>query len=252
MVGRKTIAAAEKVLVVDDEPHIVELIAACLETAGYDVVTAPNGTEGLKAFFQYRPALVLLDIMMPGMDGFQVVQRIREMSSTVPVIFLSAKASEDDKVRGLRLGSDDFIAKPVGMKELLARVQAALRRARLPAAEEQDTGYRDAVLTIDTAAHRVYVRGAEIEFTPLEYGLLLYLAQNCNKALTTDQILDRVWGENYESVDVVKWYISQLRRKVEEDSSLPRLIVTVRGLGYRYERPEPQPPPPPAQPDKAD
>lgn len=232
----------DKVLVVDDEPTVVELITTYLQESGYEVMAASSGTKGLSAFFLYHPDLVLLDIIMPGMDGLQVCQRIREIS-TVPIIFLSAKGTEEAKVRGLKLGADDYICKPVGMKELLARVEAAIRRARIVPSKEPTTMYRDDIVTIHMAAHRVFLRGKEMAFSPLEYSLFLYLVQNAGCVVTTDQILDRVWGENYYSPDSVKWYISQIRKKVEEDPAKPQLIITVRGLGYRYEKPVTQLPP---------
>ena len=228
---------AAKILVVDDEPTITELLTSWLQEAGHEVLTAQDGLEGLKLFFNRVPDLVVIDVLMPQMDGLELCRRIREVSY-VPVIFLSAKGEETDKALGLTLGGDDYVAKPVGRKEFLARVEALLRRSRMPPTSTRETIYSDETLTIDFARHEVKVRGAKVNFTPLEFKLLTYFVKEGGNTLNTDDILDKVWGPNYSAVENVKWYIAQLRRKIEEDPSNPRLLVNVRGVGYRYERPQ--------------
>lgn len=223
-----------RVLIVDDEPEITQILQQCLNSQGYEVMVAANGLEGLRLFFNHRPDLVVLDIIMPKMDGMELCRRIRDVSS-VPVLFLSARGAEIDIVKGLGLGGDDYIAKPVSLREFVARVQAVLRRSRIAQPEAPSTEYRDRALTVDLARHEVRVRGQKVALTPLEYKLLLYLVQNAPRALTLEQILDVVWGPEYESPENVKGYISQLRRKIEVDPENPALIITVRGVGYRYE-----------------
>lgn len=228
-----------KVLIIDDEPEVAQLLQECLEAEGYEVLTAGDGREGLRQFFEHRPDLVVLDVLMPEMDGLELCRRIREVSS-VPVLFLSARGAEMDKVQGLTIGGDDYVTKPVSLKELVARVEAILRRARLAEPRELVTLYHDGVLTIDLARHEVSVRGAKTPLTPLEYKLLLYLVQNAPRVLSLDQILETVWGAEYESPENIKGYVSQLRRKIEADPENPTLILNVRGVGYRYEKPAPE------------
>ncbi len=227
----------KKILIIDDEDDIRFVVATRLERAGYATAVAADGREGLRRFYDYRPDLVLLDIAMPEMDGWQVLERIREMSN-LPVMMLTAAVQERDKVRGLRGGADDYITKPFSGEEFLARVEAALRRTTA-SSEISETVYQDAEVTIDYAKHEVAVRGQPVELTPTEFRLLGTLTQNAGRVLSQDQLMDRVWGQDYvKSADVVRLYIGYLRRKIERDSSNPKLIETSRGFGYRYRKPE--------------
>jgi len=226
----------EKVLVVDDEPAVSELLQEWLEKAGYRTVVAPDGIAGLRDFFNQRPDLVIVDIVLPNLNGWEVCRRIREVSA-VPIIILSIKGNETDKVRGLNLGADDYLCKPFGSQELLARVASALRRAKMPAVSDENTEYSDGVLAVDFRRHEVYVRGQPVDVSPLEYRMLSCLLEHAGQVLTHEQLLDRVWGPEYDSTENVKLYVSYLRRKIEMDPSSPELIQTVRGVGYRYRRP---------------
>jgi len=226
----------DKILVVDDDPDVRMLLQEWLEMEDYQVFVAADGLSGLKEFFRVQPDLVVIDVMMPKMDGLELCRRIREVS-TVPVLFLSAKGQEMDKVRGLTFGGDDYITKPVGRAEFIARIEAALRRYRMPGAQEPEPVYSDGVLTIDFAAHEVYARGEKVDLTPIEFELLSHLVRNAGRVLTRDQLLDWVWGPGYQSPDAVKWHISRLRQKLGDDPENPQLIQTVRGVGYRYQKP---------------
>lgn len=226
----------DRILVVDDEPSVTELMKELLEEAGHSVVTAFDGLAGLRAFFQHQPDLAIIDIMMPRMDGWELCSRIREVSE-IPIIILSAKDQEMEKVRGLAIGADEYITKPVGNKELVARVESALRRARMTTAAEQRQIHSDEVLTIDFLKREVYVRGSQVSLTPLEYKLLCCLVHHTDQVLTLDQLLDRVWGPEYDSPEIIKWHMGHLRQKIEEDPTNPKLVVTVRGVGYRYQKP---------------
>lgn len=223
------------VLVVDDDPDIRGLVRELLERAGHRVATAADGREGLRALFASPPDLVLLDVNMPNLDGWQVLERIRDLTD-VPVIMLTARAAELEKVRGLRAGADDYVTKPFGRQELLARVEAQLRRSgvRREAVETYEDGY----LTIDFAQRQVLVRGRPVSLTPLEFRLLATLVRHANAVLSRDQLLELVWGDPYGvSGDQVKIYIGYLRRKLGESAD-EGPIETVRGFGYRYRAPE--------------
>jgi DNA-binding response OmpR family regulator len=230
--------AASRILVVDDEPDILELVSTRLEKAGYRVVCADSGAAALRIFFQQRPDLALIDIEMPRMNGIELCKRIREVSE-IPVIFLTAYGAEDDRVRGLESGADDYIVKPFGRNELAARVAAALRRAALPAVNGTSAKpqvYDDGELRINQSAHTVAVRGRDVSLSPLEYKLLVALVRNAGQVISQERLLDVVWG--HDSLDVspesVRLYVSYLRSKIEVDPRRPRLIQTVRQFGYRY------------------
>ncbi len=227
-----------KILIVDDEPDILELVQTRLELAGYETIAAESGEETLKSFFTARPDLALLDLEMPGMDGFELCERIRQMSD-VPIIFLTAFGSEDHRVKGLQVGADDYVVKPFSKNELVARVEANLRRASMPSIQRDEQVYADPVLTIDHQAHMVTVRGSEISLSPLEYRLLTALLKHPGQVLSHNQLLDLAWGPNSSetSTDSVRLYISYIRGRIEEDPKRPRLIETVREFGYRYVRP---------------
>lgn len=228
---------AKKILVIDDEQDLRMLLEARLGRAGYDVNTAADGPQGLRAFYRDRPDLVILDVAMPGMDGWQVLQRLREVSN-VPVLMVTAMAEEQHKLKGLRSGADDYVTKPFSSEELLARVEAALRRAAMAPEETASNTYADAELVVDFSRHEVMVRGEAVNLSPTEYRLLGVLVRSAGQVLSQGQLLDHVWGDEYaESIDVVRLYIGYLRRRIEREPSSPKLIETVRGFGYRYHRP---------------
>jgi DNA-binding response OmpR family regulator len=236
--------------VVDDEQILVDTMAYNLQQAGYQVITASDGTSALEAAHRETPDLVILDIMLPEMDGLEVCRLLRRENNTatVPILMLTAKGEEIDKVVGLEVGADDYVTKPFGRRELLARVRALFRRAEYPShAEEQPAQEttsdaprlgRDLVadpLRIDLAGRRVFCRGQEMDLQPKQFDLLTYLVRNRGTVLTRDQLLQNVWGYDYvgdtRTVDVhVRW----LREKLEEDPANPRLIQTVRGVGYCF------------------
>jgi DNA-binding response OmpR family regulator len=220
-----------RVLVVDDEADIRELLRELLARAGYDVVEAPNGSEALKVFYSQQPDFVILDVQMPLLDGWATLGRIRELSD-VPVLMLTARAEELDKVRGLRAGADDYLTKPFGRQELLARVSANLRRAG--ARESVPETYSDGFITIDFAQREVFAGDDEVALTPLEFRLLGAFVQNPNQVLSHEQLLELVWGdERAAERDQVKLYVGYLRRKLGMDAE-DSPIETVRGFGYRY------------------
>ena len=223
------------VLVVDDEADIRSLVRELLERAGHDVLEAGDGNEGLRAFFASRPDLVVLDVSMPGLDGWGTLERIRELSD-VPVVMLTAQAQELAKVRGLRGGADDYITKPFGRQELLARVEANLRRQRSDA--DVPETYGDGFVTIDFAQRAVEVAGAPLSLTPLEFRMLAAFVRNSNQVLSHEQLLELAWGDarNAER-DQVKLYVGYLRRKLGAPAGEESPIETVRGFGYRYRPP---------------
>ena len=221
-----------RILVVDDEPDIRGLVRDLLERSGHAVVEAPDGREGVRLFHAEQPDLVILDVSMPGFDGWQTLERIRELSA-VPVLMLTARAQEMDKVRGLRAGADDYITKPFGRQELLARVEAHLRRQ--PETGQGDALYADDLVTIDFTQRSVAVRGADVALTPLEFKLLATFVRNPNQVLSHEQLLELVWGGGRGGArDQVKLYVGYLRRKLGERPDGESPIETVRGFGYRY------------------
>ena len=226
----------KKILVIDDDPRLVKLVDYSLTQEGYEVYKAYDGQEGLRQMYSHQPDLVILDIMMPRMDGWQVCRRIREMSN-VPIIMLTAKGGEEDIARGLDYGADDYLTKPFRVKELLARVRAVLRRAALPPPTEEPVTYSDEYLTVNLAERRVVVQGEPVKLTPTEFRLLALLVKNAGRVLTFQQILEHVWGWEYQDdVDYVRIYVWHLRQKIEEDPSQPRYILTEYGVGYRFEK----------------
>ncbi|MDX6466565.1 MAG: hypothetical protein QOI27_1605 [Gaiellaceae bacterium] len=226
-----------RVLVVDDDDDIRTLVVTLLTRAGITVRDAPNGRDGLREFHSWRPDLVVLDVSMPELDGWSVLDRIRDMSA-VPVLMLTARGDELERVRGLQAGADDYVVKPFGKQELVARVQALLRRAaQTPAQEEQDT-YADSYLAIDWGQRRVTVGEREVQLTPLEFRLLSTFVRNPRQVLSREQLLELVWGDAYGvGGDQVKLYIGYLRRKLDPGATDAVPIETVRGFGYRYKAP---------------
>jgi DNA-binding response OmpR family regulator len=220
------------VLVVDDDPDIRVLLKELLERQGYGVTEAANGKEALRALYSVPPDVVLLDVSMPELDGWQTLERIRDLSD-VPVAMLTARAAELEKVRGLKAGADDYITKPFGRQELLARVEAMLRRAG--AREETAQSYADALLQVDFVQRSVTANGAPVGLTPLEFRLLSAFVRHPGQLLSHDQVLELVWGDSYSaSRDQVKLYVGYLRRKLEAAGADGSVIETVRGFGYRY------------------
>lgn len=228
-----------KLLVIDDDTTLVNALEMYLTREGYDVHLAANGAEGLKAFYALRPDLVVLDVMMPQMDGWETCRRIRELS-TVPIIMLTAKGQETDRVMGLKLGADDYVPKPFSLKELVARIEAILRRTkRSESTAKQGVLYVSDDLVIDSERWEVRRRGAPVDLTSTELRLLFCLAENAGHVLSHRQLLEQVWGPEYvDNVDYTKLYVWRLRQKLEDDPSLPRYILTERGIGYRMARPE--------------
>jgi len=220
--------AGETLLLVDDEENLRSMLDAALRHMGFDVHPVASGREALEAVPKVRPDLIVLDVMLPDLDGFEVCRRLRNDGSRVPVLFLTARDATEDKVRGLTLGGDDYLVKPFSLEELVARAQAVLRRSGLAQA---DTVLRLADLELDDDAHRVRRAGAEVALSPTEYNLLRFLLVNQGRVMSKAQILDHVWQYDFGGDGgVVETYIGYLRRKV--DNVEPRLIHTIRGVGY--------------------
>ena len=224
----------DKVLIIEDDLDVREVVQVCLDKEGYETCMAGDGLAGIREFYAQRPDLVVLDIGLPKMDGWEVCRRIRELSD-VPIIMLTGQADVPQRVRGLDLGADDYLLKPFGAAELAARVRAVLRRHRT-APPADDESFSDGVLSVDFGQRLVHLRGEEVALSTKEFAVLSYLVKNAGRLLTHEQILDRVWGADYYSADTVKQYISYLRHKLEEDPREPKLIGTVRGVGYRYNK----------------
>ena len=223
---------AKRVLIVDDEPRYLRLLDANLRTEGYEVVTAQDGQQAIDIFSSQPIDLILLDIMMPRLDGFGATQRIREFSS-VPIIILTAKGEEQDRVRGLDLGADDYLVKPFSATELLARVRAVLRRAQLPTEGDQARFFTHDNLRIDFARAEVWRGEQAVSLSATEYRLLLQFAHNLGKILTAEELLTSVWGPEYKTDKEILWVsIARLRQKLEDDPHTPKHIVTRSGLGY--------------------
>jgi len=225
----------ETILVVEDDPTLRMSLRAALRSAGYRVETAATGPEGLDQALSARPDLVLLDVMLPGMNGFEICQSIRQRDPELPILMVTAKGEEEDKVRGLGLGADDYVVKPFGVAELLARVAAALRRTRLRETHAATLTIGDT--TVDFGSHRLTRDGEPLEMTAHELRLLKFLVDRDGLLLTRQQILDGVWGADYYGTErTVDNFIGRLRAKLERDPRRPRHIVTVRGAGYRFSR----------------
>lgn len=225
----------DKVLIIDDEEHIVELIRYNLQSAGYDAVEAYNGADGIRLAKEEKPVLILLDVMLPVMDGLEVCRNLRRDDATksIPIIMLTAKSEEIDKILGLELGADDYITKPFSVRELLARIKAVLRRTATEA--EESTTYSFSDVVIDYDKHLVTKNNEKVDLTLKEYELLDILIKNRGKVLKRDLLLDKIWGYEYvgetRTVDV---HIRHLRQKLEDDDKNPAFIETVRGIGYRF------------------
>ncbi len=229
-------SAEEKrlIVVVDDEPRMRKFMRMNLELEDFRVVEAANGLEALERTREDLPDLVVLDLMMPEMDGFEALERIRETSS-VPVIILTVRADEEDKVRGLELGADDYVTKPFSPRELVSRIRAVLRRVEVPSPVGRELVRVDDYLQIDFNRREVIVGGEHIKLRPTEYRLLYHLVNNAGWTLTHEMLLSKVWGQAYrDETHYLRLYIAYLRQKIEPDSAKPRYILTERGLGYRF------------------
>jgi DNA-binding response OmpR family regulator len=223
-----------RILVIDDDDDIRGLVVELLQRAGLEVEQASDGRAGLRAFHQSSPDLVLLDVSMPELDGWETLERIRDLSD-VPVMMLTARGAELERVRGLQAGADDYMVKPFGRQELVARVQALLRRARTSGDERQES-YADARITIDFAQRAVAYDGNDVSLTPLEFKLLSAFVRHPRQVLSREQLLELVWGDAYGvSGDQVKLYVGYLRRKLDPEQPDRVPIETVRGFGYRYQ-----------------
>jgi len=235
---------AKKVRIVtaDDDPQLLRLITRNLEFEDYEVITASDGALALAEIERAIPDLVLLDVMMPKMDGFTVCQRVREFSS-VPIIIVTARGQDQDKVKGLDLGADDYLTEPFSVDELLARVRAVLRRAQFLANDSgagRSTTTTIGELVLDYAQHLVTLAGTELTLTPTEYRLLTYLAQNVGRVITQDLLLEHVWGEDYLGEShMLQVNVNRLRRKLEADPTHPRYLKTKVGIGYMLVAPTP-------------
>jgi DNA-binding response OmpR family regulator len=224
----------QKILVVDDEERMARFIRLNLEHDGFQVVEAHRGQEAMDKLRTSLPDLILLDIMMPDMDGFEVLKLVREVSD-VPVIMLTAKGEEDDKVKGLELGADDYITKPFSPRELVSRVKAVLRRSEIQGENSAEVIQVDERLKIDFNRREIWVLDKLVNLRPTEYRLLYHLVQNAGWVLTYDQILSRVWGYEYrDEPHYVRLYVNYLRQKLEQDPANPKYILTERGIGYRF------------------
>ena len=228
--------AQPKVLVVDDEPNIVELLQVSLRFQGFDVVTASGGEEALKVAEESRPDAFILDVMMPGMDGFELLTKLRETGHDGPVLFLTAKDAVEDKIHGLTIGADDYVVKPFSLEEVITRLRVILRRGKAEETEEASGVLTYADLTLNDETHEVTKAGTIVDLSPTEFNLLRYLMLNAEVVVSKAKILDNVWHYDFGGDgNVVESYISYLRRKI--DTQEPQLIQTVRGVGYVLRQP---------------
>jgi two-component system KDP operon response regulator KdpE len=222
------------ILVVDDESRMIRFVRMNLELEGFQVAEASNGMEALEKVRDELPDLVILDVMMPELDGFETLERLREIS-TVPVIMLTVKGDEEDRIRGLELGADDYVTKPFSPRELASRVRAVLRRAEMPSPVAKTVIKVDEHLQIDFRQREVIVGGERVRLRPTEYRLLYHLVNNAGWVMTHEMLLSKVWGYEYrEEAGLLRLYITYLRKKIEPEPGNPRYIFTERGVGYRF------------------
>jgi two-component system alkaline phosphatase synthesis response regulator PhoP len=236
---------SKKILVVDDEQSIVTLLQYNLEQSGYTVITALDGEQGLAAAVDIRPDLVVLDLMLPKMDGLEVCKQLRQQKINIPILMLTAKDDEFDKVLGLELGADDYLTKPFSPREVVARIKAILRRSQLQSngsesSQDQEEGLlKLGELKVFPERYEAFFDEQQLELTPKEFELLLYLAKNKGRVLTRDQLLSAVWNYDFAGDSrIVDVHISHLREKIEKDTKKPLYIKTIRGLGYKLEEPK--------------
>ena len=225
----------QRILIVDDEPQITRVLRRSLTTHGYDVRSAADGESALETFGDWRPDLVITDLSMPNVNGIELCRRLRKLSA-VPIVVLSVKGEEKTKVEALDAGADDYVTKPFGMDELLARIRAALRRTSEPQASDSTSAVLEAGhFSVDLEARTVTVEDRQVHLTPKEYDLLVYLIRHPGKVLTHRTLLAAVWGGNYvEQTEYLRVFIGQLRKKIETDSGSPRYILTEPWIGYRF------------------
>jgi DNA-binding response OmpR family regulator len=227
-----------RILIVEDEPNMVAGLRDNFEFEGYDVITAQDGVAGLQRALDESPDLVLLDVMMPRMSGLDVCKQLKTKRPSIPVIMLTARGQEVDKVVGLELGADDYVTKPFNHLELLARVKAVLRRLDMPPPKSRAPSFRSGDLEMDFDAQEVRVKGEPVRLTPTEYKLLYHLVRNAGRTLPHGTLLAKVWGREYlDEVDYLRVYVRRLRDKLGDNPEKPRYIRTERGLGYRFLRP---------------
>ncbi|MBF6336959.1 response regulator transcription factor [Nocardia abscessus] len=227
-----------RVLIVDDEPMIIELLAVSLRFQGFEVAGALSGTEALDRVRGFRPDALIVDVMMPGMDGFGMLRRLRADGVTAPVLFLTARDDVDDKLTGLTLGADDYVTKPFSLEEVIARLRVILRRSGLQSAGESANRMTVGDLVLDDDSHEVWKAGAPVSLSPTEFTLLRYFMVNAGRVLSKPKILDHVWRYDFGGdAGVVESYVSYLRRKV--DTTEPKLLHTLRGVGYVLREPQP-------------
>lgn len=226
----------QTVLLIDDDDDLLQLSSHIFKDAGAEVITARDGSEGIGKLLLHRPSLILLDLLMPGINGFEVCQKIRQISD-VPLIILTALDHEQNLIQALQSGADDFLPKPFNTQILLARVNALLRRSRYEGGYPSAFRYSDGHLTIDTKKHQLQINGKQVRVGPTEFRLLVYLERNAGKVLTYEQLLTNVWGEGYRgNVDIVHVYISTVRSKIEKNPRNPSYIQSIHGVGYIFER----------------
>jgi len=226
-----------KLLIIEDDADLVKALELYFARAEYSVITAANGLEGLQTLYNERPDMVILDIAMPKLDGWEVCRRIRELSQ-VPIVILTARVQEEERIKGLKLGADDYVVKPFSLKELEARLEAVLRRAKAARPMKEGVIFANQELVIDSDRLMVTRDGKHVELTPTELRLLLYLAENEGRVLTHRQILEKIWGAEYvDDADYVKLFVYRLRRKIEADAESPKYILSERGIGYRFVNP---------------
>ncbi|MEU6829281.1 response regulator transcription factor [Nocardia beijingensis] len=226
-----------RVLIVDDEPMIIELLAVSLRFQGFEVATALSGTEALDRARTFRPDALVLDVMMPGMDGFGMLRRLRADGVTAPVLFLTARDDVDDKLTGLTLGADDYVTKPFSLEEVIARLRVILRRSGIQSVQESANRITVGDLVLDDDSHEVWKAGAPVSLSPTEFTLLRYFMVNAGKVLSKPKILDHVWRYDFGGdAGVVESYVSYLRRKI--DTTEPKLLHTLRGVGYVLREPQ--------------
>lgn len=226
----------KNILIIDDDAQLRRLMEYPLTKEGAAVSIAGNGKEGMRLFYSEKPDLVILDVMMPEMDGWETCKSIRQLSDA-PIIMVTARGHDDDIIRGLELGADDYITKPFNVKVLLARVRAALRRAEKGIEVIKGTTYSDAYLNIDLDTHRIFIDGEPVNLTATEFRLLAYLLENAGRVMSFNQILESVWGWDYtDDPNYIRVYIWHLRKKLEKDPKNPEYIQNVQGIGYRFEK----------------
>ena len=232
---RPAAAKTATVLVVDDEPTIVEIVGRYMERAGFETFTAADGYKALDVATEHRPDLVVLDVMLPGIDGIEVMERLQERPGPpIAVILLTARGEENDRLVGLRHGADDYVVKPFSPAELVARVEAVLRRTAPPAVEDLPPIVHGA-LRVEPAGHRVFLDGEEISLTMREFDLLVFFAENPGRVFSRDQLMESVWGEPWiDDTSTVTVHVRRLRAKLGDDPAAPRFIETVWGVGYRF------------------